>query len=193
MRFQLSPGDRPFQPPGEKLTAVIKRPARESVTVNLVVDAEKIDHAAPFERAVRGDFRRGPDLEQVVGGRHQRRTAQHIALRLGDHVTHIGQCGGEQFGGGLIRRVHQDIMARRVFDRDDRVVEIVVGNLVVLRVSGHEEHRIRLESGQFEHRNQQRRLVAADSVALVEGHRNVVRLVTRRLGLGGDAHVADLL
>ena len=73
------------------------------------------------------------------------------------------------------------------------MVEVDVGHFVVLGISGEEEHRKRLESGQFEHRDQQRRLVAADAVAAVEGHRNVVRLVAGGLRFGGDAHVADLL
>ena len=73
------------------------------------------------------------------------------------------------------------------------MVEVVVRHLVILGRPGHEQHRIRLETGQLQHRHQQRRLVAADAVTLVEGHRHVVRLVAGGLGFGGDAHIADLL
>ncbi len=56
-----------------------------------------------------------------------------------------------------------------------------------------DQHRITGNAGQRQERGEQRRLVAADAVAVFERQADSVRLVPRRHILGGDSHVADLL
>ena len=121
------------------------------------------------------------------------RAAQPVPLRTGCKITAVGQRRRQQFARVFVRGIHQDVLAVLVLHSRDGVVEITVGYVVVLGDSGHDQHGIRLEPGDLQHGRQQRRFVAAHSVAPVERHRHVVGFIARRLRLRRDPHVADLL
>ena len=73
------------------------------------------------------------------------------------------------------------------------MVEERLGNLGVELRADVDEHGIRPEAGEPQHRHQERRLVAADAVAVVEGDVDVMRRIARRRVFHGKAHVPDLL
>ena len=185
--------------PLEHLAAVVGLLAQEDAAVDRVVEAEEVDARVEQHRAVLGErpVRDDPHLVRL-GGRHLR-DVQVLAVRRRHEVGAVAEVGRHQVAARFVRRVHQDEavpVRRRGTGRahgDDGVVEVGLRHLPVHLRAGVDEDGIRLEARDAQHRHEERRLVAADAVAVAEGDLHVVRRVAGRGVLHRQAHVADLL
>ena len=87
-----------------------------------------------------------------------------------DQITLVAIVGGQQIARVLVGRVHEDVFALGQFHADDGVVEKRIGHFLVQLRADIDQHRIGVQSRHPQHRHQQRRLVPANAVFLVEGH-----------------------
>ena len=131
--------------------------------------------------------------EKVLGGGGHGRDAEGLAIGVRDEVALVVEIGGEVVAGRLGRRIHQLIGAVGAADGGDGVVEVGHRDAGIDLVARVDQDGIGVDVRETEHAGEEGGLVAADAVAVREGHRNRVRLVARRLLLGGQAHVSDVL
>ena len=159
----------------------------------VVVDAAKRNRIVGEKRAILAEASAADNGNGVVRRRHDGSRAKRLALGMRHEIRAVAQVSRAEISARLVGRVHEDVVAIQLHG-DDRVVEKWRRNLVVhLRGTDADEDGIRLEARDPEHGDEQRRLVAAYAVAVVEGEVNVVRRVARRRVLHREAHVADLL
>ena len=93
----------------------------------------------------------------------------------------------------LVRGVHEPVAVRTLLHGHDGVVEIGPRHLGVHLRAHVDEHGVGADAGDAQEHGQERGLVAADAVAVLERDVHVVRLVAGRAVLEGEPHVADLL
>ena len=115
-----------------------------------------------------------------------------LAFGPADEIALVAVVIGQQIARVFIRGIHQRVLALGQFHAHDGVVETGIGHFGVALVADADEHRIGLESGQSQHGNEQRRLVAAHSVVLFKGQAHVMRFKTRTVLFRREAHVTDV-
>ena len=108
-------------------------------------------------------------------------------------VALVVEVGGQEVMRALVRGIHERVGAVGVADAGDGMVEEGHRNFRIALLADVDEDGIGVDSREAQHGGEKGRLVAADAVAVVKGHRDVVRLVAGGFGLGRDAHVADVL
>lgn len=108
-------------------------------------------------------------------------------------VRLVREVGGQQVLRRFVRRIHQEVARGGARHGDDGVVEVRRGDLGVHLRTGVDEDGVGLHAREAQEGDEQRGLVAADAVAVLEGESDVVRLVAGRVVLQREAHVADLL
>ena len=177
----------------EEVAPLFRLQRKEMAAVGVVVESAEGERILDEERSVLREASLSGHHNGVLLGRDDGRGAQHIALRRRHEVRAVAQVRRQKVAARLVRRVHEHIFSVHLRGGDGVVEERRRHLFVHLRAASADEDGVRLESGDPEHRDEKRGLVAADSVAVVEGERHVVRRVAWRGVLHREAHVANLL
>ena len=159
----------------------------------IVVDAAKQDRVVGEKRAVLAKAPAADDGDGVFRRRHDGGGAKPLATGVRHEIRAVAQIRRAEIAARLVGRVHEYVVSVQLHG-DNRVVEKRRRDLVVhLCGADADEDGVRLESRDPEHGDEQRRLVAAHAVAVVESEVNVVRRIAGRRVLHREPHVADLL
>ena len=169
------------------------------MAVNGVAHTLEIDGAFDHHRPILFECPLAHNENAVILGGLNLGYEKLLAVWCGHEIRAIAKISGHDVAARLVCGIHQNIaglvgvFALRRANSGNRVVKIRKRNFLVHLCSSVDKNGISLKSSNAKHRHEERSLVAADAIAIVERDIHIMRRITRGSLLHGKAHVAHFL